>query len=201
MEYLEILQLIAKEDQKGLEALYLSYGNKFYGYAIMKWKLNEDEAWDVVYKTLDTLILKLSEYSFESKHHFENFLFKVFINYLRQYYRNNRKNQHNVVYMDMSSASFDDSENTQEHLAIDKQVIKEYNQSEYLENPKLLAFVEALQKLEELDRDILLLKAQNYSYKEISLMLNLEDEQLKVRHHRAKQKLLKQLQTHSNETL
>ena len=200
MNYLEILDLISKKDRKGLEALYVSYGDKFYGYAITKWKLNEDQAWEVIYKTLDTLVLKLSEYSFESKAHFENFIFKVFINYLRQYYRNNCKNQQNVLYIDMSNHSAENDSEVMD-FKIDTQSLAEYYQSESLENSKLLALKEALKKMDEIDSDILLLRAQNYSYDEIASMLNIENEQLKVRHYRAKQKLAKLLQTQSKEPI
>jgi RNA polymerase sigma-70 factor (ECF subfamily) len=41
-----------------------------------------------------------------------------------------------------------------------------------------------------LDRELLLLKAQNYTYDEIASILSIENNQLKVKHHRAKQKLI-----------
>jgi hypothetical protein len=44
MNYSETLELLIQKNKKGLEVLYSSYGQKFYGYALTKWKLNEDEA-------------------------------------------------------------------------------------------------------------------------------------------------------------
>src|SRR5688572_14823202 len=93
MEYQEIIKLILSKDKAGLEALYNIYGQKFYSHAVTRWNLSEDDAWEVVYQTLETLVLKLPEYRFESKGHFDNFIFKVFINFLRQFYRKHRHRQ------------------------------------------------------------------------------------------------------------
>ena len=59
MTYLEIISLIDKKDRKGWENLYLLYGKKFYGFAVDNWRFSEDEAWEVVYETLQTIILKI----------------------------------------------------------------------------------------------------------------------------------------------
>src|SRR5262245_62107573 len=97
MDYKEIIELIIRKDKQGLEALYNLYGQKFYSYAVKRWSLDEDSAWEVVYQTLETLVLKLPGYEFESKLHFDNFLFKVFTNFLRQFYRKHRNQQMDTV--------------------------------------------------------------------------------------------------------
>jgi RNA polymerase sigma factor (sigma-70 family) len=206
MNYKEILELISQKEKKGLEALYASYGQKFYTYAINKWLLNEDEAWEVVYQTLDTLVLKLSKYEFESKTHFDNFIFKVFTNFLRQYFRSHRKHQHDIVYVDFNldnshdgdanSIETNNIEKDESILEIDDQSFNNYYSSEIIENPKLLALRDALGQMDKTEKEILLLRAQNYSYDEIALMLKIENNQLKVKHHRAKIKLM-QLLNHS----
>jgi RNA polymerase sigma factor (sigma-70 family) len=205
MEYQDILKLIARKDKAGLEALYKVYGQKFYSHAVIRWNLNEDDAWEVVYQTLEALVLKLSEYTFESKSHFDNFLFKVFINFLRQYYR---KHRHLQVEKYGTENLFDDSSDpdaggkdfSQEtsgdesidpsDFSVAKHALAEYYGTEVVENPKLVALRNALEELEEVDRDILLLRAQDYSYDEIAKMLKIENKQLKVRHHRIKSKLI-----------
>src|ERR1700761_7056422 len=104
-DYKDIMQLIINQDPAGLEKLYESYGQKFYVYCVHNWHLSEDEAWEVIYKTLETLILKLSHYEFVSKQHFDNFLYKVLINFLRQYFRSNRsKEEHEIEYVDLSGS-------------------------------------------------------------------------------------------------
>jgi len=196
MEYKEILQLVDNKDKRGLEELYQCYGRKFYDYAVRRWFFSEDEAWEVVYKTLETLVVKLNKYQFESKIHFENFIFKVFVNYLRQFYRNKRKNlqenlsieQENALTEKSSEVNINESRSTINEL--DNSAIQaHYNEEDEKENPKLIALRKALQQMNALDREILLLRAQNYSYEEIALMLKIKNNQLKVKYHRAKSKL------------
>ncbi len=56
---------------------------------------------------------------------------------------------------------------------------------------KLELLTKVLDMLEQSDKDLLLLRAQNFSYEEIAKLLGIENNQLKVKHHRAKGKLLK----------
>jgi len=184
-EYTDIIDLIDKKDSKGLEELYNVYGSRFYAYAINKWHLSEDEAWDIVYKTLETLVLKLSNYKFESKARFEGFLFKVLVNFLRQYFRAKRsQNEGDIEFVDL---------NTNDEIPyyiskhIHKNAFAEYYKTEIVENPTLIMLNEALNQLEKPDKELLLLRAQNYSYEEIAVLLKIDNNQLKVKHHRAKQ--------------
>lgn len=196
MEYLEIIEILKKKDRKSLEILYNVYGRKLISYALNKWFLDEDEAWEIVYQTLETLVMKISEYNFESKIHFDNFIFKVFTNYLRQYYRKHRQHQVDVIYTNLNEyqdveESENDNKNNMLMQEINQQIFTKYYESEIIEDPKLIIIQEALNQLGEFDKDILLLRAQNYSYDEIAQMLNVENNQLKVRYHRAKNKLQK----------
>lgn len=181
----QILELITQKNPKGLEALYDAYGRKFYTYSVFHWYLNEDEAWDVVYKTLETLVLKLANYEFESKAHFDNFLYKVLINFLRQHFRQSRaQNKGSIEYVNI------DDEGTDLSVQIDTVAFSNYYQSETAENPKMLILNECLNKLDSFDKDLLLLRAQNYTYDEIAALLGVANNQLKVKHLRAKQKLV-----------
>lgn len=199
MDYKEILERIRNKDKSGLEALYNQYGQKFYAYAVKKWRLNEDESWEVVYQTLDTLILKLSGYSFESEQHFQNFIFKVFTNYLRQKFRSNRNRQLQSVEEPLNIDSYSELGNADEPIneipffEDNNRPFEEYYTTGLIENPKLIALKKVLTELTETERDILLLRAQNYSYDEISTMLKIENKQLKVKHHRTKAKLIQLL--------
>src|SRR5437867_1010612 len=82
----ELIKEIRKKDKKAIAALYNSYGKKLYGFAIHKWNLNEDEAWDLIYKTLYKIIEVIDRYKFESESKFNGFVFRVFINNLRNQY-------------------------------------------------------------------------------------------------------------------
>ncbi len=187
-DYQTIIALIGNKDPRGLEVLYNAYGSRFYAYCIDRWKLTEDEAWEVIYQTLQTLVLKMDNYHFETKGLFEGFLFKVLLNFIRQSFRSKRSKS-------IQELAFVDLHNEEEiPVFVSKQVNKlayaDYYSSEVIESPDLLALSKALLKLEETDKDILLLRAQNFSYKEIAELLGIDNNQLKVKHHRAKQKLV-----------
>lgn len=200
MNYLEIISLIDQKDRKGWENLYLLYGKKFYGFAVDNWGFNEDEAWEIVYQTLQTVILKIGEYEIQSQAHFDNLLFKIFTNFLRQQYRKNK-----VISQDFRVLSFSEIEtgiSDDEGFNVDelknpftKEFFLEYIDSEETENPKLKELQLALSKLEPIEKDLLLLKANGFTYEQIADMLKIENNQLKVKHHRAKKKLIKFLQT------
>lgn len=198
MDYKQILELIKVKDPKGYEALYLLYANKFFGYAVNKWLFSEDDAMNVVYQTLETLVLKISNYEFESKAHFENFIYKVFTNFLRQQFRQNRKKQQEISFASLPEIEFDSQGESHNLSKIESyfsvEAFDEYYQTEASDNPKLTLIESALEKLEKSDKEILLLRAQNFSYDEIAQMLGIENNQLKVKHHRAKSRLLKILE-------
>ena len=183
----QIVELLKRQDKVALEKLYEQYGRKFYSYCIAKWHLSEDESWDVVYRTLETLVLKAASYSFESQEDFNRFVFKVLINFLRQQYRSRQAKR----FKEIEFVNFD-------RIEIDQTVSKyfsseslnKYYESESYESPELIQLQSALEELEQFDRDLLLLRAQNYSYDKIAEMLKVENNQLKVRHHRAKKRLL-----------
>ncbi|MDP4149341.1 MAG: sigma-70 family RNA polymerase sigma factor [Bacteroidota bacterium] len=197
--YNDIVSLVQQKDWKGFEMLYNTYGQKFFSFAVKRWFLTEDEAWEVVYQTLQTLVLKLPIHKFESKKHFENFLYKVFINYLRQHYRRHRKKQSEEVGFTISlQAAFAEDEpatNDDPGSApeLDTQAIREYYRDDVAESPNLVALKCALHQLKPDERDILLLRAQNYTYEEIAKMLNIKNNQLKVKHLRSKKKLIQLL--------
>lgn len=198
MDYKQILELIKSKEPKGYEALYLLYANKLFGYAVNKWLFSEDDAMNVVYQTLETLVLKISNYEFESKAHFENFIYKVFTNFLRQQFRQNRKKQQEISFATLSEIELDSQGESHDFYKIEPSfsvnAFDEYYQTEASDNPKLILLEMALEKLDKSDKEILLLRAQNFSYDEIAAMLGIENNQLKVKHHRAKSRLLKILE-------
>jgi RNA polymerase sigma factor (sigma-70 family) len=199
MHYQELIQKIRDKDSSCLEELYNQYGKKLYAYCLQQWHLDEDRAWEAVYQTLEAMILKGGQYEFESEARFNGFLFKVLFNFIRQAHRKNKGATLDIVSIDM---------HTNENLSPQLQVTADEQISfdelrEGQDNNRLLQKVTvALSKLNPDERDLLLLKSQNYTYDEIAAMLKIENNQLKVRHHRAKQKLLQQLKsiaTHENE--
>lgn len=200
MTYSEIISLIDSKDRKGWESLFLMYGRKFYGFAVNNWGFDEDSAWEVVYQTLQTIILKIGEYEIQSQVHFDNLLFKIFINYLRQYYRKTKKTD-DITIISLSDQEVAGSNETEENTVeselknpFTKEFFSDYLENDETENPKLKQLELALEKLEPQEKDLLLLKANGFTYDQIAEMLKIANNQLKVKHHRAKNKLIKLLQ-------
>ncbi|MBC8052158.1 MAG: RNA polymerase sigma factor [Sphingobacteriaceae bacterium] len=196
--YKEIIDKVITKDPTGLRDLYEAYGKSFYAYSIKRWQLTEDDAWDIVYKTLETLILKLSNYEFESQAKFEGFLYTVLVNFIRQHFRSRRvKDQQEMKYVDLDTQ---DGISTDINQKLNEASFNEYYSAEVIESSSLLLLKDALNKLEVVDRDILLLRAQNYSYEEIASFLKIDNNQLKVKHHRAKKKLVDMLKISESNT-
>lgn len=189
MNYETIIEQLKHKDPQALESLYSTYGAKFYDYCIRKWQLSEDAAWEAVYQTLETVVLKGAQYQFESNLHFQNFLFKVLLNFLRQLYRKQQAGHSSLEFVELDT----DGDISVVQRKIDKRTFTDYYQSESVESEIMRTLNHALSQLAPADKDLLLLKAQNYTYDEIAEILGIDNNHLKVRHHRAKQKLIKLL--------
>lgn len=167
---------IRKKDKSAITALYNNYGKKLYGFAVHKWKVSEDEAWELVYKTLYKIIEVIDKYKFENESKFNGFIYQIFINNLRNNY-NAKKNKHiETVVLEEKHGSqlFDRKENLEEQAS---------------KNPYMNCLKKILEQFEDWKRILLLMKAQNFSYEEISKYVNKPSEQLKVYYLRAKQVL------------
>jgi len=203
MDYKEIISLLQKMDKKGLEVLYTGYGERLYGYAVDRWKFTEDEAWEVIYKTLETLLSRANQYQFESQQHFENFIYKVFKNNLAQLYRAKKRNEGNIHFLSIDQIQLhNDGEELPENISFPEiGMISDYYTGDGQKKPlPLLAQLNlALELLTKVERDLLLLRAQNFSYTEIARMLGLEVKEgsLKVKHLRAKRKLIELMQSNT----
>jgi RNA polymerase sigma-70 factor (ECF subfamily) len=185
-KFQKISDLVKKRDSNALKILYEEYGKKFYSYSLKRWYLSQDEGWEVVYRTLETLVLKLSNYTFSTQADFDRFIFRVLINFLRQNYRSAQAKSKDIEFVDLDS--IDLGNNFEKYLSTAS--LKDYYKTESFDSPILTHLKSVLENFSEVDRDLLLLRAQNFSYEEIAKMLNLDNAQLKVRHHRAKKKLV-----------
>lgn len=169
---IEIITIIKKKDKKAIDLLYRKYGQKLYGYAITKWNVSEDEAWELVYKTLYKVMSVIDSYTFESEEKFSGFIFKIFINYLRNYYRDNKNKQIETVELNDSIAY--------------KQTGKQEKENPVKQNPLMDCMQRVLQSLEDWQRILLLMRAQDYSYESIAAYVGKPGEQLKVYYMRLK---------------
>ncbi len=167
--------MLSNLDRNDLIAeLYNRYGRKLYSYAARTWQLNEDEAWDLVYKTLYKVIDTYRKYTFESEEKFASFVFRVFINYLRNHYRDTKKH---------ARESRDNS------LDIDLLKDKGDDMNEEGQSVKMKLLREELDGMEDWQRILLLMRSDGRPYSEIAAYVEKPEEQLKVYYQRLKKKL------------
>lgn len=165
-------------DRNGfITIIYNRYGKKLYSYAIHTWKLDEDAAWDLIYKTIYKVFESYGKYEFESEEKFASFIFKMFINYLRNHYRDNK---HDKAFQ---FSAMDDVD-----LAA-----KETHEDGQTQNPKLIALNEVLDKMEDWERMLLLMRSEGRAYSEIGKYIDKPENQLKVYYQRLKELLTKKL--------
>lgn len=166
----------SKKNKKARSELYQLYGRKLYGYAITKWNVSEDDAWELIYKTIDKTIETFDKYIFENETKFASFIFKIFINYLRNHYRDSKGKRLETVSIDENFPSSVVNEDLS-------------NKNDESDSPTMQILREELNKLEDWQRILLLMRAQDYSYKEIANYIDKPEDQLKVYHMRFKQKI------------
>ncbi|HKC67759.1 MAG TPA: sigma-70 family RNA polymerase sigma factor [Bacteroidia bacterium] len=171
---IELVQEIRKKNKTAITLLYNRYGKKLYGYAVYKWNLDEDEAWEITYQTLYKIIEVSDKYTFADENKFIGFIYKVFINNLRNYYQKKKGKQIEVV---------DLQENY--HSSPDENIIEEKPANSIEMN----YLQEELQQLEDWKKILLLMRAQDYSYEEITEYVKKPADQLKVYYMRLKKQL------------
>ncbi len=171
----ETYKIISKKKRKAVDIFYERYGQKLLAYAISNWKTDEDTAWELIYKTFDSIIDNIEQYEFESEKKFSSFVLVIFLNKLRNHYRNKKRSIETI-----SGTS----------LEFHAEPIEE-NQSEDSSQMKDLKI--ELAKLEDWERMLLLLRAQQMPYSEIANYVNKPQDQLKVYYSRLKQKITKSL--------
>lgn len=166
--------------------MYKRYGRRLFSYALSTWRLNEDDAWEVVYQTLYKVIEKINQYKFESENNFSSFIFKVFINQLRNHIRNQKTKKIRTI-STSEEYVFDEIDSSELMNDIDPVSPKPE------ENQQLLLLKQELDELEEWEKILLLLRSQNMPYNEIAKYVNKPVDQLKVYYQRLKVKILNKI--------
>lgn len=169
----DINSILKNKNKETIALLYERYGKKLYGFAITKWKVSEDDSWELVYKTLYKAMNAGDQYSFKDEGKFIAFLFKIFINYLRNHYR------------DTKSKGIVTTELLEKHekLSSDR---KENEEEKESSSPLMRCLQKVLAVLDDWQRILLLMRAQDHSYEDISKYVARPGDQLKVYHMRLK---------------
>jgi RNA polymerase sigma factor (sigma-70 family) len=195
-KHIQVIAQFKVSLKEGLTVLYEAYGKHLYQFSMKNWSLDDDESYDILYKTLETVGKVIDRYEFTSEKHFTNWLFKIHKNNTLMAVRAKMAKEE-IVYVTSDwqeeiepeeyegfSVNFDDHEIAN---IPSTQVYEEHNAG----SPLFMALEKALQMIEETDRDILLLRMNNYTYEDIAVMLAIDNKQLKVKFSRAKAKVQK----------
>lgn len=164
-----------------ITVIYNRYGRKLYSYALHSWKLNEDAAWDLIYKTIYKVTETYSKYEFETEEKFASFIFRIFINYLRNHYRDHKK-ERNFEFTAMDDIDLSTKGNPE---------------IESKSNVKMNALNAALDNMEDWERMLLLMRSDGLAYSEIVKYIDKPEKQLKVYYQRLKEQLQKKLNERS----
>lgn len=198
VKYLIVITAFQEDLRKGLAALFEGYGQALFGFSRSQWHLDEDEGYDVLYKTLEIVGKVIRRYEFSSENHFSNWLFKIHKNNILQFLR--AKNRKEILNTPVNFEEWENEVHELEDAAFNlqefKPVIERLSSLDPYENTSahnhlMLSLQKGLQQLSETERELLLLRMNNYSYDEIAKMLDIENNQLKVKFIRAKAKLEK----------
>jgi RNA polymerase sigma factor (sigma-70 family) len=189
--------ILRQNSENGLQILYERYGKRLYDYSINSWQLLEDEAWELVYETLLKTISSVKQYEFESEKKFGSFIFTIFCNLLRRYYRDEKKRAERISFLSFDETLFDEAKDDptlQTERDVQAQLVGQFIHSYWEEesstNQYLASLDMALNQLENWERVLLLQRAQGVPYSEIANFVDKPADQLKVYHQRARKKLI-----------
>jgi RNA polymerase sigma factor (sigma-70 family) len=207
VKYQKVISGFQTSTNEGLKTLFEGYGQKLFGFSVTHFHIDEDEGYDVLYKTIETVGKVITRYDFSSENHFANWLFKIHKNNILQLLRSKKSKEQEFQTVDLSDWENEVKELEDDDFELDifKPVIEQISSinpydSSSKNNKLFLAMQKALQQLNEVERELLLLRMNNYSYDEIATMLNIENNQLKVKFIRAKAKLQKKTLELLNDT-
>jgi RNA polymerase sigma factor (sigma-70 family) len=161
--------------------LYQRFGKKLYAYAIHSWKCEEDVAWDLIYQSLYKTAAGFEKYSFESEEKLAAFLFRVFINCLRNHYRDQKKATDGMTRTDLESQEVQN---------------RPQQQAEQPAGEKMRRLKDELGKMEDWERILLLMRSDGRPYSEIATYVNKPENQLKVYYQRLKKQIADKLYEH-----
>lgn len=170
----ETYRSAAATPDRFIALVYERYGKKLFSYGVYSWKLDEDESWDLVYKTVYRVAEKSKTYTFESEEKFAGFVFTVFMNLLRNRFRDTRKVREQFKEEPLDQHAF---------LLAGETDVEEISWQRRLLD-------EELEQFEDWQRMLLLLRAQDIPYEQISRFIDKPSDQLKVYYQRLKKQLL-----------
>lgn len=171
-----LAHISSKNEKEAVELVYKAYSSNLCAYALKNWTVEEDIVWDLIYKSVYKLISVFNDKSFDSEAQLKAYLFRIFINYLKNAVRDQLTKKQGVKEVELQD----------QHA----EAIKESS----TESIELKTLNSILDKLEDWKRILLLLRNQGVTYAEISKLVDKPEKNLKVYYGRLKEEVKKQLE-------
>ena len=169
----ETYNVISNTNNEVVKLLYEIYAKKLLAYTCKNYTIDKDDAWAIVYKTIYKIAEVGSNYTFENEQKKSAFIFKTHINFLRNYFRDNK--------------SF---EKNNREVELHENFMEQEPESSPIQNIPLTVLQLELEKLEDWQRILLLMRGQDMPYNKISEFVKKPENQLKVYYARLKKQLM-----------
>jgi RNA polymerase sigma factor (sigma-70 family) len=176
---METYSLLKADREEGIKRVFEVYAKKLLNYSTYKWNTEPDVTWDLIYKTIYKVADTIHKYEFENEQKFASFIFKVFINALRDYVRDTKSAFRGLVEVELNDA-----------------IINNYTGPPKESTPSLELQVlkQELDRLEDWQRILMLLRGQEMAYSEIARYVQKPEGQLKVYYSRLKKQMAERIQ-------
>ena len=160
-------------NNEAVKGLYNTYAKKLLAYTVKCYTISKDDAWSLIYKSIYKMAEKQQDYHFESEQKKASFLFRIHINFLKNHFRDTKAFEHKYKEVDLKD----------EHA-----ITEEYNTTAP-ESLPLKVLQGELDKLEDWQRILLLMRGQEMPYSKIAEFVKKPESQLKVYYARLKKQL------------
>lgn len=168
----ETYGLLSDKNNEVVKQLYEAYAKKLLAYTCKNYSIDKDDAWAVVYKTIYKIAEVGKEYHFENEQKRSGFIFRTHINFLKNYFRDDKSFEKNNREVDLS-----------DHFA------EKEPETNTAQNLPLAVLQQELEKLEDWQRILLLMRGQDMPYSKIAEFVKKPENQLKVYYARLKKQL------------
>ncbi len=175
----ETYKILKSNRDKGIELLFELYSKKLLSYAIHKWHMEEDVAWDLIYKTIYKTADVADNYAFENEQKFLSFLFKIFINHIRDYLRSIKSKHKDTILVSLNDTiinNYSSDNNSTAHSSMAMNML-----------------LSELDNLEDWQRILVLMRSQDTPYSEIAKYVDKPEEHLKTYYARLKKQLMEKI--------
>ncbi|MFT5667091.1 MAG: RNA polymerase sigma factor (sigma-70 family) [Vicingaceae bacterium] len=174
---MDFKKLHRKTKEKRLELLFEAFRDALLGYGNRQWKIPKDACWDLIYVSLYKVEEVVDDHQFESTEKFNGFVFRIFINRMKNYLRDEETRTKGIREVELEEDKIGEGKDRKEE-----------------ESDEVNLLNEILDELEDWQRILLLMRAQEYTYAEIANYTKKSEKNLKVYYGRLKKKIAKEME-------